>query len=126
MARILMFDDDRDCLTILSTFLKLGNHEPYPLLRAEQMVQAVEEVNPGLVITDLMMPGMTGGYVYHGIRAKFGPHLPIIVSSGSNLRLKLPDDPLLDYCPKPVDMGQLLETVNKLLKDADSRRAAAE
>lgn len=115
MARILIVDDDRDCLAILANFLKVGEHDVLPLQRADQIVQAVRELNPDLIVTDLMMPGVTGGIVYHLVRKEFGSRVPIIVSSGSNLRLKLPEDPLIDYCPKPVDMDLLLSTVTRLI-----------
>lgn len=118
MARILTVDDDRDCLAILRGFLMAGNHEVFPLLRAERIIAETREVKPDLVITDLMMPGVTGGLVYQAIRKEIGPNLPIIVSSGSNLKLKLPDDPLLTYCPKPVEMDHLLQTVEEYLAKA--------
>lgn len=124
MAKILIVDDDKDCIAILHNFLKIGGHEVFPMLRGEAIVEAAREIAPDLVITDLMMPGVTGGIVYHAIRKEIGPLLPIVVSSGSNLRLKLPDDPLLDYCPKPVELDTLLATVDRLIADSAARRAA--
>ncbi|MBI3737186.1 response regulator [Candidatus Sumerlaeota bacterium] len=126
MARILTIDDDKDCLAILRGFLMVGKHEPLPLLRADRVVDAVKEVNPDLVITDLMMPGVTGGLVYQAIRKSIGPFMPIIVSSGSNLKLKLPDDPLVAYCPKPVEMNTLLKAIDELLAKAAAAKAQAE
>ncbi len=118
MARILSLDDDKDCLAILKGFLECDKHEVFPLLRGEMAIQAIREFHPDLVTTDVMMPGVTGGIVYHAIRKEIGAHLPIIISSGSNLRLKLPDDPLLSYCPKPVELKSLLDTVKVLLTSA--------
>ena len=115
MARILTVDDDTDCLTILRNLLQLKDHEVLPLPRGEQAVQAAKELEPDLVITDLMMPGVTGGIVYHGIRKEVGPYMPIIVSSGSNLRMKLPEDPLLEFCPKPVDPDVLLDLIDQMI-----------
>ncbi len=118
MARILTIDDDKDCLAILRGFLLVGKHEPLPLLRADRVVDAVKEANPDLVVTDLMMPGVTGGLVYQAIRKVIGPGMPIIVSSGSNLKLKLPDDPLVAYCPKPVEMETFLKTIDEMIEKA--------
>lgn len=115
MARIICLDDDRDCLAILSQMLKVADHDVFPLLRADRLSEAINEIHPDLIVTDLMMPGVSGGMVYHKIRTEFGPGMPILVSSGSSLRLKLPDDPLLDYCPKPVGMAVLHAKVNDLL-----------
>jgi len=116
MAKIVIIDDEMDSLIILRTFLTRSGHEVFPLLRAERALQEIELVNPDLVITDIVMPGVMGGTLYDAIRKQLGPSLPVIVSSGTRLRVKDKNDPLLAYCPKPVDFDELLAAINRLLE----------
>jgi DNA-binding NtrC family response regulator len=115
MARILIIDDDKECLVQLNMLLTHVGHEVFPLLRADKVLNELQNANPDLVITDIVMPGVMGGTVYEAIRKQVGPYLPIIVSSGTHMRLKPVNDPFLDYCPKPVDYDVLLASVNRLL-----------
>lgn len=114
MARILLIDDDKECLTQAATLLKCLGHEVFPLMNAGKLFEALKEANPDIVVTDIMMPGVTGGAVYDYVREMRGPDVPVIISSGTRLKLKH-TDPLLAYCPKPIDVQSLVETIDALL-----------
>ena len=116
MARILILDDEKDCLLLLRIMLTHAGHEVFPLMRADNFLKELREVGPDLVITDIMMPGVTGGSVYSAIREEFSDKLPVIISSGTRMKLRLPVDPLLEYCPKPISETVLIETVDRLLR----------
>jgi DNA-binding NtrC family response regulator len=117
MARILTIDDDEDVLFQLRFVLSRAGHEVFPLLRADRIAEQVKKVAPDIVISDLVMPGMMGGGVYHLLRKEVGPQLPIIISSGTKLKIRgSENDPLLAYCPKPVDFDQMLATIDELLQ----------
>ncbi|PKO19644.1 hypothetical protein CVU37_02865 [candidate division BRC1 bacterium HGW-BRC1-1] len=116
--RILALDDDADALRIIGLMLKSAGYEVSALRHPEKLAAALASESPALVVTDIMMPGVTGEMVYRQIRATVGRLMPIIVSSGTKLRFRAPHDPLLAFCPKPVMMSQLLTTVNNLLEEA--------
>ncbi|MCX7625636.1 MAG: response regulator [Candidatus Sumerlaeaceae bacterium] len=117
MARIVTIDDDEDVLFQLRFVLTRAGHEVFPLLRTDRIAHEVRRVSPDLVITDIVMPGVMGGGVYQLLRREIGPQLPIIVSSGTKLRIKGSEkDALLAYCPKPVDYEELLKLIEDLLR----------
>lgn len=117
MAKILTIDDDEDVLFQLRFVLSRAGHEVFPLLRADRIAEQVKKVAPDIVISDLVMPGIMGGGVYHLLRKELGPQLPIIISSGTKLKIRgSENDPLLAYCPKPVDFDQMLATIDELLQ----------
>ena len=122
-TRILTVDDDPDCLKLLGHILRVGGYDVSALRHPEGLPQALKTEKPALVITDIMMPGLTGGMVYKQIRSLAGPHMPVIVSSGTSLRLRV-EDPLLAFCPKPVEMSTVLPLVADLLAAAERIRAA--
>lgn len=116
MARIVVIDDDKECLLCIKTMLEIGGHVVYPLLRPNKIVEQITAVQADLVVTDIIMPGITGGSVYNMIRAHIGPMVPVIVSSGTSIKLGTRNDPLVAYCRKPVSHDVLLSTVKELLQ----------
>jgi DNA-binding NtrC family response regulator len=115
LARILIIDDEKDCLLLMKIMLGHAGHEVFPLMRADRFLAEIREVAPDLIITDIMMPGVTGGSIYSAIREEISEKLPIIISSGTKMKLRLPVDRLLEYCPKPISEVALLDTVDRLL-----------
>ena len=116
--RILALDDDPDSLRMLSLMLKSAGYEVSALRHPEKLAAALASEAPALVVTDLMMPGVSGEEVYRQIRATVGRLLPVIVSSGTKLQFQAPHDPLLAFCPKPVILPKLLALVETLLEEA--------
>ena len=98
--------------------LMSAGYEVSALRHPEKLAAALESEAPALVVTDIMMPGVTGEMVYRQIRATVGRLMPVIVSSGTKLRFRAPHDPLLAFCPKPVVLPHLLALVERLLEDA--------
>lgn len=117
MAKILILDDDETCILVSGTILNKDGHEVYKLTRPGLVLQEIRKISPDLLITDLMMPGATGGIVYEAVRKEIGPDLPIIVSSGTKMKVNKPDRLLADV-PKPVDPAFLRATVTRLLAAA--------
>lgn len=119
MARILIIDDDKTSLMMMQYILKAAGHEVFPLMNAAKAMDEIAASGAQLVITDIMMPGVTGGVVYEGIRATFGKELPVVISSATRLHMKgAKEDPLLAYCPKPIERDVVVETVRLLLEKA--------
>lgn len=116
MARILVVDDDIEALLLLKTLLKRSGHQPLLLTRATKLPDEIQRAQPDLLILDLMMPGVMGGMAYDAVRSEIGPALPIIISSGTKIKIRAKDDPLLRYCPKPVDSKLLMSQIHELLQ----------
>lgn len=73
------------------------------------------EYNPDVVITDLEMPVMNGLEMIKQIREEFGKNKPIIIITGYNDKEHYTEDAdAILY--KPIDLGLLIDTIEKLLK----------
>jgi len=118
MARILLLDDDNECLLVLKTILKDASHNVYMLSNTKDLLLEIKSFKPDLIVTDIMMPGLSGSSVYDLIRGHFGPKFPIIVSSATTLHIRHKTDAFISECPKPVDREKLLFTVDNLLMRA--------
>jgi CheY-like chemotaxis protein len=116
MARILVIDDDPGVLAVTRIYVETAGHECISADGWEQTLQILRHVQPDLVITDVMMPGPGGSEVYDHLRARFGPGLPVIISTGTNLKIRDADDPLVALCPKKETCDDLMATVAAMLE----------
>jgi two-component system, sensor histidine kinase and response regulator len=119
MARVLIVDDDVESLLMLKLVLTRNGHEVKPLNRATNLHEEIEKAKPDLLILDMMMPGVMGGMAYDMVRSEIGPTLPVIISTGTSMKVRGTGDPLLRYCPKPVETKLLLDTIKELMALAE-------
>ena len=120
MARILLIDDDEDCLLALRLILESDCHEVFILQEGKRLVKVFNTVNPDLVITDILMPGITGSMIYEKIREEIDRTIPIIVCSGTSLQFPDVHDQFLRYVRKPCSREHMLKSVRSLLSIHDS------
>jgi len=80
---ILVVDDSDDLRELYETFLRYEGFEVKTASSAEEALKIVRASRPGLVITDLFMPGIGGLELITRLRSDFAPPIPpIIVFSG--------------------------------------------
>ncbi|MDQ2654801.1 MAG: response regulator [Chloroflexota bacterium] len=117
MIRILIAEDD---LGIRSFLCQALSDEGYCVETAADgriAVEMVAQALPDLLITDLLMPGLTGWSVLSRVRRQ-APHLPILVISGAMTGVP-PDTASLPnhtiFLSKPIMIDQLLTAIEQLL-----------
>jgi two-component system, cell cycle sensor histidine kinase and response regulator CckA len=117
---ILAVDDDRDVLDLVQAVLRGAG---YRVLRAEGGRQAIEVYeNEGepvqLLLTDVMMPDLTGPVVAERLRSK-QPDLQVLFISGchdADLLQRFVTRKGFAMLPKPFTMQSLLRGVEDALK----------
>jgi CheY-like chemotaxis protein len=68
--RVLVVDDNRDVLHVVSKLLKLGGHTVATALDGSTGVELAREFHPDLVLCDIGLPGEMNGYkVAEALRA---------------------------------------------------------
>ncbi|HLY28966.1 MAG TPA: response regulator [Aggregatilineales bacterium] len=114
---ILLIDDDLDQLSILGSML--GNL-PYPLetaLNGQRALEMLQEEVPALVITDLVMPDISGSEIIRTIRED--PRLAntrIIIITSLMKYVSDEDRQLADLVIiKPAKKNELVGAVHQLL-----------
>ena len=120
LATIVVVDDEPNIMDGLAYLLE---HEGYEVHRARNGKAALEQVKtvlPALLITDFMMPVMSGKEL--AIAMKADPRLaniPIILATGAHLQEASASCELFSVIlQKPYRPAKLLETI-KLLLEAD-------
>lgn len=113
MRRILVVDDEK---SIRQTFEAFLTQEEYEVLTADSVALAIDMIERNeldLIITDIIMPKITGIELLKIIKEK-NPDIPIVIMTGkpnletAMLALKRGAD---DYLTKPVNRDTLIKTV---------------
>ncbi len=122
MAKILVVDDEAGIRYILRRTLENAGHEVAQADSGEMCLEKFDEVQPDLILMDIMMPGMDGWEACKTIKER-RPQDPIPVSM---LSVRSDHDDLkksFEYAradahlAKPIDMEEVLGTVEKILRE---------
>ncbi|MFO7460683.1 MAG: sigma-54 dependent transcriptional regulator [Desulfatiglandales bacterium] len=118
MASILVIDDDREHLNVVVDTLRSCGYEVEAANSGEEGLQEIEENDYDLVLTDLMMPKVSGVDVLkHAVAVSPSSKCIILTGygtiKGSVEAMKMG---AFDYITKPMTSSELLLTVEKALK----------
>ena len=119
--KIMIVDDDNNIAELISLYLTKECFEAGIYNDGEAARAGLDTFNPGLVLLDLMLPGVDGYHVCREIRAK--SNTPIIMLSAKGevfdkvLGLELGAD---DYMEKPFDSKELVARVKAVLRRSKS------
>ena len=125
MARILVVDDER---FIRNTIKEILEHEKYIVDTAEDATQAFEKAKTkhyDLILTDIVMPGVSGIVLLEKLKEE-GFESPImIMSAHGNIEIAVEciKKGAFDFLEKPLDLNRLLVSTrnaldkNKLVKE---------
>jgi two-component system alkaline phosphatase synthesis response regulator PhoP len=117
---ILLIDDEPDILEFLSYNLKKEGYKVFTASNGEEGVQMVQQVNPSLILLDVMMPKMDGIETCQIIRKDLNITQPIIAFLTSRAedysQIAGFEAGADDYIPKPVRPRLLISKVESLLR----------
>ncbi len=124
---ILLVDDDRTFREFVTETLSRKGHRVVAVENATEALEVVSQTPFGLVITDLLMPGVDGLQLVGRLREQ-QPEQEIILVSGQrdvNAPLTALQAGVADYLIKPIDAHDLTLTVERCLERAELRRERA-
>jgi len=122
-ATILIVEDDRSLREGLAMNLRLHGYEVETAVDGEVGMQKAFDLQPDLIVLDLMLPGWSGFDILEELR-KRGRDLPVLILSARGATadkvegLGLGAD---DYLTKPFDLPELLARVGRMLARQRSR-----
>lgn len=79
--RILIAEDDELMLTLVAYRLKKDGHELILTRDGREALSKLEEIIPDLIITDIMMPFVTGLEIIGAVKKKYANTIPVIILS---------------------------------------------
>jgi two-component system, OmpR family, KDP operon response regulator KdpE len=125
-GRILVIDDEPQITRVLRAALSAQGYDVRIANDPEEGIRVFREWAPDLVITDLMMPGISGVDVCRAIRARGAtPVLVLSVREHERTKVEALDAGADDYVTKPFGIQELLARVRAHLRRAPERVTAA-
>ena len=129
MAKILMIDDDPDIITAIRIPLEASGYDFYEAYRGREGLERIKEIDPDLIILDVMMETATEGFQLSLKLRDRSPdseyadyaYIPILMLTAVHTTTPLRFAPDEDYLPvdafldKSADPDQLLAKVEELL-----------
>jgi two-component system response regulator GlrR len=116
--RILLVDDDRSLLRLLSMRLSAVGYSVTAVESGEQALLQLPLYNPHLIITDLQMAGMDGMTLFNQVHAR-DPLLPVLILTAHGTipgAVEAIRSGVFSYLTKPYDSKILLEHVARAMK----------
>lgn len=122
---ILMIDDDRTLVELLSDHLRVSGYRTLTANDGPSGLRMAVEAKPDLVVMDVMMPGMDGWEACQRLRAKSSVPIIMLTAKGEEfdkLRgFRLGVD---DYVTKPFSFTELAARIGAVLARATHAPAA--
>jgi CheY-like chemotaxis protein len=115
---ILVVEDEADLVWVIRFNLELEGYQTYVASNGHAALQLLEELNPDVMLLDLMLPVMDGWGVLHEIRRRGLTRPRVIVVSartGPGDRRRAEDYSVDAFIAKPFDMEELLQAIRSLL-----------
>jgi len=125
-GRILVIDDEAQITRVLRAALSAQGYDVRTANDPEEGLRLFRDWSPDLVITDLMMPTMSGVEVCRLIRTQSAtPVLVLSVREHERSKVEALDAGADDYVTKPFSIQELLARVRAHLRRAPERTTAA-
>ena len=118
--KILVIDDEKPTLSMFRLFLTAYGYEVYTAEDGDKGLALFQEVRPGIVFTDLKMPGLDGLEVLRRIRKTGIPSEVIVITGHGDMEkaVEALDLDASDFINKPVERHAL----SSALARAEKRR----
>lgn len=114
--KILIVDDESDMIDVLRDLLEMEGYDVFSAYNSESALIIFNEMQPDLIMTDMMMPGMNGLYLIRKIReGSHNPTIPIILFTSMVSLKDYKDGGWQVFIKKPTNIDIILESINDLL-----------
>jgi len=120
MKRIIVADDDRNILYLVSEVLARDDYEVSQAVNGDHVLRLAKEIRPDLIVLDIMLPGLDGIKVLQALRSDPDTSgIKVVIISARNK----PEDVELGmragadhYFVKPFKISDLTAKIREILE----------
>lgn len=121
-ARILLVDDEKGFVDVLSKRLSRRNFEVTAACNGDEAIRILRRHDFDVALLDLKMEGMDGIEVLK-IFKKMAPEIPVIMLTGHGSQVAADEGKkygVADYLPKPYDFEKLIQKIRSVITKDDA------
>jgi DNA-binding response OmpR family regulator len=122
--KILVVDDDPILLELIEAMLIPAGYYVITLVDSTRMIDIVREMEPDLILLDIMMPVEDGYAILNKLKkGRNRSNIPIVMVSAvadADHKVTAGMDGASAYITKPIDRKVLLETIARFFPDSES------
>lgn len=119
MAKVLIVDDERGLVKLLTTLLSLDGYEVESVGRGAEVLPALAQHTPDIVLMDYHLTDMDGLSVVRQMRADpLYANLPVIVASGLDVAREAMEAGATRFLGKPYDPSELTDLIGTLIGES--------
>lgn len=121
--KILLVEDEADLRLLVKTNLEECGYEIYEAAQGDEGITRLREVQPDLIITDVLMPKMNGNEFIQKARAlEAGKDIPVIVLTVRKLMKDYFEDIHVDaFISKPFSTKDLAEKIEQVFRQKEEK-----
>jgi two-component system response regulator TtrR len=119
-SKIYLIDDDAAVRDALILFLEIYGYSVHAFESAEEFLGGGQEVNQGVLVLDMRLPGMSGIELQTELRSRKN-YIPIIFITGhgdDEIRKSVTQEGVIDLIGKPINHDALLKCIETTLNRA--------
>ena len=119
---VMVVEDDVGLREALADTLELNGYAVRLCVDAQEARQALEQGLPGLLLSDVQMPGADGHALLQAVKARH-PDLPVVLMTAYGQiekAVQAMQDGAADYLPKPFEPDRLLAVVARHFRQPES------
>ena len=117
-SKIYLIDDDAAVRDALVLFLEIYGYSVHAFESAEEFLGQGKEVNQGVLVLDIRLPGMSGIELQTELRKRKN-NIPVIFITGhgdDEIRKSVTQEGIIDFIEKPINHDALLKCIETTLK----------
>ncbi len=119
-SKVVVIEDDPEMINLVKLILKKEGFDVTGAMGGRDGLDAIEHLDPDLVLLDLMMPDIDGWEVYQTMKASEQmKHIPVIIITAKaqsiDKVLGLHIAKVDDYITKPFSPNELVASVRRVL-----------
>lgn len=125
MKKIMVVDDDPEILELIQAYLK-GDYKIVLKPDGLDAINSILKENPDLILTDVLMPKMSGEELSKALRRHMTPNgiIPVVVMSAKqDFQKSFNSEFISAFLPKPFNKEQLRSAVEKSIKIKKIRKS---
>ncbi len=116
MSKLVIVDDDRTMVSLLTTLLEMEGHLVVRASGTQDLQSILNSDRPDLIIMDVFLTDGDGVEFLNSLRASEShADIPVVMSSGMDLEERCTANGANGFLLKPYTPEQLIETINNVL-----------